>query len=475
MVASKRHSLYFWLIWLVISIVIASYLVYAMKSIEAGQFGPATIFLPGETTSGHHQIEENCAVCHLASFGGEALLQDACTKCHAEELERIEDSHPLKKFVDPRNADTLAKLDARFCVTCHVEHRPEMTKAMGVTLPENFCFQCHEKVGENRPSHQQLDFNSCANSGCHNFHDNRALYEDFLLKHAEKPRHLPRQQVESRNLMEFFSMTALYPSTEYPFKPLSLVQADAPLAHGSDHQINSDWLASKHAQGGVNCSACHTQTNTSTNGKEWLDKPDHTQCKGCHIGETASFSSGKHGMRLAADMSLMSPSLARQPMKAESHSELVNCHSCHSDHRYDTKYAAVDACLECHDDEHSRHYLTSPHGKLWQQEVESQAAPGSGVSCATCHMPRVWHENAEEVERILVDHNQNNTLRPNTKMLRPVCMQCHGLGFSIDALADPSLIKNNFKGLPSVHVESIDMAVEADRLHRLKRLNKTSP
>ena len=30
------------------------------------------------------------------------------------------------------------------------------------------------------------------------------------------------------------------------------------------------------------------------------------------------------------------------------------------------------------------------------------------------------------------------------------------------ALADPELIKRNFKGQPSVHIESIDMAVERD-------------
>lgn len=48
-------------------------------------------------------------------------------------------------------------------------------------------------------------------------------------------------------------------------------------------------------------------------------------------------------------------------------------------------------------------------------------------------------------------------------MIRPVCVSCHGLAFSIDALADPALIARNFTGRPQGHVESIAMALEAER------------
>lgn len=43
-------------------------------------------------------------------------------------------------------------------------------------------------------------------------------------------------------------------------------------------------------------------------------------------------------------------------------------------------------------------------------------------------------------------------------MIRSVCMSCHGLGFSIDALADKKLVANNFQGKPEKHIESIEMA-----------------
>ena len=81
----------------------------------------------------------------------------------------------------------------------------------------------------------------------------------------------------------------------------------------------------------------------------------------------------------------------------------------------------------------------------------------SGVSCATCHLPREIHKN-DGKKIITTQHNQNDNLRPNEKMLRSVCMYCHGLGFSIDALADTRLVNTNFVGKPSRHVQSLDMA-----------------
>jgi hypothetical protein len=56
-----------------------------------------------------------------------------------------------------------------------------------------------------------------------------------------------------------------------------------------------------------------------------------------------------------------------------------------------------------------------------------------------------------------VQHNQNDNLRPNEKMLRPVCLNCHGLGFATDALADAKLVAGNFAGRPGVHIKSLDM------------------
>ena len=43
-------------------------------------------------------------------------------------------------------------------------------------------------------------------------------------------------------------------------------------------------------------------------------------------------------------------------------------------------------------------------------------------------------------------------------MIRTACQQCHGLEFSIDALADQQLIDNNFRGSPSLHINTMDLA-----------------
>ena len=116
--------------------------------------------------------------------------------------------------------------------------------------------------------------------------------------------------------------------------------------------------------------------------------------------------------------------------------------------------AAAEACATCHDDPHTRAYFASPHRALWQAERDGRAPPGSGVSCATCHMPKTGRRG-----RIATNHNQNDNLRPNEKMIRGVCLDCHGLGFALDALADAELVERNFRGRPQIHVESIEWAV----------------
>ena len=64
------------------------------------------------------------------------------------------------------NEALLEKIDARLCVTCHSEHRPEITHAMGVTQPDDFCAHCHEGIAEERPSHQNMAFNTCTGMTC---------------------------------------------------------------------------------------------------------------------------------------------------------------------------------------------------------------------------------------------------------------------------------------------------------------------
>jgi len=451
-----------WIIWLLATLAGGAVLVAGMFQ---GGSSRASLLI-GKTTSGHHQIELACNACHSKPFGSKDDMQNACTGCHAEDLKVSRDSHPKKKFTDPRNADRLEKLAATECITCHTEHKPEITHAMGVTLPTDYCALCHKDIGKERPSHKALSFATCADAGCHNYHDNRALYEDFLEKHSNEPDNAERPIV---------ALKAEPPAPASAGEPITVGDAaDAPADHGGDPHIADDWLATAHAKAGVNCSGCHAPgaRGAADIAAKWTEKPDHTACKSCHQMEVQTFTQGRHGMRLADGMlsekqglfglfrdkplTSMRPELARLPMQSTAAGKSLTCTTCHAAHAFDTAKAEVSSCMSCHGDDHTKAYVGSPHHKLFEAERIGSGAKGSGVSCATCHMPRETFENPDTYEEhLLITHNQNANLRPNEKMIRSVCMNCHGLGFSIDSLADRALIERNFTGRPSVRVNSI--------------------
>jgi predicted CXXCH cytochrome family protein len=399
------------------------------------------IYLPGTTSAGHHQIEDDCNACHEAFAG---VKQDACLGCHRDELGEL-DAHRPEKFNNPRDFWMLERIDARRCTSCHAEHEPDVTGVMGVTLPADFCFGCHADIGKERPSHAGFQATGCAATGCHRYHDNSALYEDFIARHLNEPATRAGAVVPARDPRAAFAMTGRRLGGA-----LTRAASDAPKTSASKVVLD-EWEASSHAAAGVNCGECHAPA-----GAKWSDHPEPAACKGCHERELTGFLAGRHGMRLDRGLSAMTPSLARLPMKeAASHAEL-GCSSCHGEHRFETKRAAVEACLGCHDDRHSLAYEASAHARLWREEVAGRAPAGSGVSCATCHLPRhTVDENGRALVR--VEHNQNDNLRPNDKFVRGVCLTCHGLGFSFDALSDENLITGNFRGRPAAHVKTLDM------------------
>ncbi len=448
---SKSNISKAWALWICASILIAIIFAYQLL----GEGVSRAIFMPGELSAGHHQLEGACESCHTDSFGGGEVLQEACINCHGDQRIKPFDSHPRSKFKDPRNADRLEKINALQCVSCHVEHKPEITSKDGLTQPLDVCFHCHADVAEERPSHEGMEFTTCKDSGCHNFHNNRALYTDFLVKHMDAPMHMPNPHVPNKEFIDVLEEIIEYPHDFYPVTKLGMEDIDSPNSKNEDSAIHQDWLETAHAEAGVNCSGCHQTLNENNELSNWKDKPGIESCQTCHGTEVDQFKLGKHGMRLAVGLSPMSVKDARLPMNENASHQELTCTTCHGAHRFDTTIAAVDSCLECHADEHSLAYKDSPHFELWEQQSEDDT---TGVSCATCHMPRVEHDVSDWLTRVMVDHNQSGNLSPNSKMIRSACIHCHGLGFSIDALADEALIKNNFNGTPSVHVESIDLA-----------------
>ena len=486
--AGKRTYL-FWALWSVLSI---TGTVYAAATLYVA--GDRTVLLPGETTGVHHQFEVACQTCHTSdNFEDVASvrkdLNKTCATCHKDELKASDDSHPTKKFTNPRMAKFWDKIDARYCTSCHAEHDPDITLAGAVTLPGDFCVACHSEgeqdVRVNRPTHAGLTFDTCASAGCHNFHDNRALYEDFLVKHGKAPWLLE----DATHPAAALARTTAPPDRAAIEAYLSEVAAPQTARTAG---IAESWAHSAHAAADVPCAGCHAPGAQTPEMIEasWDDAPEEAVCAECHRAEAKTFALGRHGMRRHPDIAAprnargalkdlgvsdppdalvsmieaylvdpatppaMSTAEARVSLKTEAHGQDLTCNTCHQPHDQDLRFAAVDACLSCHNDEHSLAYTESPHFALWEAELAEELPPGSGVTCATCHMPQ-----AEKGGKVVTNHNQNDTLRPNEKMIRATCMSCHGLGFAIDALADPALVRANFSGNPNRHIESIDWAI----------------
>ncbi len=448
-----------WTIWAIATVGICASLLYALPTADSARTS-STFFLPGDTTHGHYQIEVKCAACHEP--GGE-VREESCLECHASDLKLARDTHPKSKFRDPQKIALLEKIDATKCVTCHREHVPDQTLAHGLTVPSDYCINCHQDVADDRPSHRDFAFDSCSTVGCHNYHDNTALYENFLVKHAAQPGLLD----DPRTL--FRESQSEVRHTQDDQTSLTRADMDAPTKFTTDNQIVRDWESTAHAKAGVNCTACHTAspeddhssaTNTRvTERGAWTSDVDMNACQQCHRDETSGFLAGLHGMRTQAGLTRMSPSLARLPMHHDSLHRSLDCSSCHPGHEFDARLAAVEACLKCHDDEHSREYAGSKHYQLWLGEILGNAPAGSGVSCATCHMPRVEGESAGfSSDAVRVVHNQSWNLAPVEKMVRSVCMNCHGLKFSLNALADPGLKDTCYEGTPKRHLKTVDMA-----------------
>jgi hypothetical protein len=427
-----------WGIWILLTLLLAGFYVWKITLAE-----DKSELLIGKASHGHFQIELACNACHTEAFGGTEGLQEACEGCHAEELEEAQDAHPKKKFTDPRNADRIDILDARYCVSCHTEHNLERTHDMGVTLPEDYCFHCHQSIAEDRVSHQNLEFNSCGSAGCHNYHDNRALYERFLVDNAGGEwvhAHAVLPEASSASLMVNFTP-----------EPVAELQQ----RYAGHAQVADDI----HLQAGVACASCHG-ADTAT-ALTWERGPGVDVCQQCHVKEAEGFMQGRHGMRLAQQLDPMTPKQGRLAFKPDTIDLTQGCHSCHQAHDYDNRKAAVESCLKCHDDRHSQNFMASPHGHLYQNSENGTTPKQASVTCATCHLPRIEDRvNGHSVVR--VEHNQNHFLRPNEKMIRPVCMQCHNLQFALDALADQVLIDSNFTGQPSQHVPSIDWALKRE-------------
>ncbi len=213
-------------------------------------------------------------------------------------------------------------------------------------------------------------------------------------------------------------------------------------------QINQLWESSVHALAEVNCSSCHLDSET----KALVVQPTQESCRSCHEVATETFLLGKHGIRTAEGLSPLTPKMATLPMKKSAFNQQMNCNTCHNVHSVNTSTAATDSCLSCHNDTHSLNYQNSRHAQLLAAEGTLPRPSSTSVTCATCHLPR-----QEFAGVIHVNHNNTYNLLPRDRMVKDVCMNCHGLEYSYNSIFDDELVEANFARPPTLKLQTIDM------------------
>ncbi|MGD1906706.1 MAG: multiheme c-type cytochrome [Leptolyngbyaceae cyanobacterium] len=212
------------------------------------------------------------------------------------------------------------------------------------------------------------------------------------------------------------------------------------------------WQGSVHALNDVNCSSCHQDEAT----KAFVAHPDQESCRSCHEQAVDTFLLGKHGIRLREGQTPLTPAMARLPMKAEAHNMQMTCATCHDAHSVNTVQAATDSCLTCHNDTHSLNYENSRHAELFAADRSLPRPSSSSVSCATCHLPRHGLEKGDSTIT-QVNHNNTYTLLPRDRMVKEVCMNCHGVEYSYNSIFDDALVEANFDQPPSLSLETFDL------------------
>ena len=268
-------------------------------------------------------------------------------------------------------------------------------------------------------------------------------------------------------------------ATKDPAKPLSAPDADAPPAHGADPTDRGRLGRRRACQGRRQLLRLPTTPKTDP---QTLDRSPRTSkpanpvtpirrapspkaatacacARGCLRVHDGPFGLFKATQAAADDA--QGGAAADEGGRAD---KTLGCNTCHSAHKYDRQTAQVAACAGCHDDTHTRAYFGSPHHELFKREIGGQAPRGSGVSCATCHMPATEAARRATATRRSSSHTIRTTTCVQTKRwcaarLRPLPRSAV---LARRTRRHRKLIAKNFKGRPGVHVESIEWAKRRD-------------
>lgn len=225
-------------------------------------------------------------------------------------------------------------------------------------------------------------------------------------------------------------------------------------------KIEQQWQTSAHALADINCSSCHQNQET----KQFVAQPTEESCQSCHEHSVDTFLLGKHGIRTFEGMSPLTPAMAHLPMKDGVADKQMDCNTCHNVHTVNTYQASVDSCLTCHSDNHSLNYQNSPHAQIFQKIGTLPRPDKNSVTCATCHLPR-----EKSGDSILVNHNNTYTLKPRDRMVKEVCMNCHGVEHAYNSIFDDELVEANFARPPNQKMSTFQLVRDLEQKRSSKR------
>jgi len=186
--------------------------------------------------------------------------------------------------------------------------------------------------------------------------------------------------------------------------------------------VVADWLLSRHAKEGVECSDCHGQDHKAAGDVARVKIPTPKTCAECHPDQVAQFSKGKHNFAWAAMKAMPTthylPMALTEGMKgcggchkigAKSEAEIkelmqhgagfgvASCDACHTRHLFSVEEARQpQACQTCHmgfDHPQWEMYSSSKHGvRALLKQAGKLPASASAPTCQTCHMQAGNHE-----------------------------------------------------------------------------------
>lgn len=377
-----------------------------------------TLFLHAPLSSAHARLEADCQACHEPWNGA---TSEKCLSCHKRNL--AHDTHSKERLINPVKAKPVDRLKEASCIECHREHQP--VKASGYTGPEGLCAKCHPPESLPPGRHFSGEKGSCQKAGCHRYHTNityREIAYGNRLRFLQTSKIIAKKEPAPYKKLDINELERMRKDSFYSVKPA----------------VTSRYEISRHSGGEATCGSCHK----SENGSVEL-APKVTVCLPCHKTETKTFLNGAHG---AAERSHNTGAFFGHET-----GERVTCGSCHDSHSLRLEDARIKACEKCHDSAHSKSYRGSGHYR-YLSDPTFASKKLTGVDCAGCHMPRL-HETGGAT-----DHNESLSVSTKERMARTVCVQCHGLYFSLSSLYNDIIVTSNFTYSPKSGTEQIEYA-----------------